>query len=388
LGSLRFILALLVVGSHLQLFGGAVFAVKAFFIVSGFYMALVINMRYHALPVASFYVSRLLRLLPLYWVISLLTLVAEFLLVPSGQYFNKELASPIAYSRGLDLSSLPIPVVIYIVVAVTTMLGLDTGTWLEFNRIGGALSYAPDFGANAVSVQELSPVQPGWSLGLELLFYLIAPFIVRRSIGVILGLCALSLAFRIVLISFGYSGDPWDRSLFPSELVYFLLGVLAYHLYVRLPKLQFSSRTELMLAAMAIGISIIYWPVDWFIRGNLIWNTAPYVLLATGMPFLFKLTKDNSLDANIGELSYPIYMCHALIIGLVLWSPLHDVPFIGSARPLKFVTFFLVIVAAFLLDRLVILPVDKLRVRFGAKKRIEARPILQDLGAISITGTS
>ena len=143
-----------------------------------------------------------------------------------------------------------------------------------------------------------------------------------------------------------------------------------------------------MLAAMAIGISIIYWPVDWFIRGNLIWNTVPYVLLATGMPFLFKLTKDNSLDANIGELSYPIYMCHALIIGLVLWSPLHDVPFIGSARPLKFVTLFLVIVAAFLLDRLVVLPVDKLRVRFGAKKRIEARPILQDLGAISITGTS
>jgi hypothetical protein len=42
LGSLRFILALLVVGSHLGAFGGATFAVKAFFI-SGFYMALVID---------------------------------------------------------------------------------------------------------------------------------------------------------------------------------------------------------------------------------------------------------------------------------------------------------------------------------------------------------
>ena len=39
---------------------------KSFFIISGFYMALVIDTRYYALPVSDFYTSRLLRLLPLY----------------------------------------------------------------------------------------------------------------------------------------------------------------------------------------------------------------------------------------------------------------------------------------------------------------------------------
>lgn len=382
MGLLRAILALLVVGSHLGAFGGATFAVKAFFIISGFYMALVIDTRYYALPVSSFYMSRALRLLPLYWVIGLLTLAAEVLLVPSGQSFSK-FASPIAYGKGLDLHSLPIPILIYIGVSVTTMLGLDTGTWLGFNRINGELSIAPGFGPDAVNVTELSPVEPAWSIGIELLFYLMAPFVVRRSIGCIVLLCALSLAVRIGLIIAGLSGEPWNRTFFPSELIYFLLGVLAYRLYAHLPKLQFSHRTELYFAGMVLAISVVYWPVDYITRPSLIWETVPYVLVAAGIPFLFKLTKNSALDANIGELSYPIYMCHALVMGLVAWSPPNNAPFLGSGRMRHAVTILLVIGTAFLLDRLVVLPIDKLRIRFGAKRRIESDPGIWNVAARS-----
>ena len=385
MGSLRFILALLVVGSHLNAFGGATFAVKAFFIISGFYMALVINTRYYKLPVSSFYASRLLRLLPLYWVVGLLTLAAEFLLVPHGQVLSR-IVSPLFYGRGLDLSSLPIPILIYAGIAVVTMLGLDTGQWLGFNRMTGQLSITPDYGPDATSVMGLSPVPQGWTVGLELLFYLIAPFLVRRPIRLIALLCVLSLAFRVALMIAGFSGNPWNRTLFPSELIYFLLGVLAYRLYVYLPHLKFSPRTEYCLAAMVLGVAIIYWPVDHVIRGSLVWETVPYILVAAGMPFLFKLTKDIALDANIGELSYPIYMCHGLIMGLVLWSPLNTAPFIGSGWPRQAVTIALVIGAAFLLDRLVVLPIDKLRTRFGAKKRIDRGVEFGNLRANSPSG--
>ncbi len=370
MGSLRFILALLVVGSHLGAFGGATFAVKAFFIISGFYMTLVIDTRYHKLSVWSFYASRLLRLLPLYWVVGALTLIAECLLVPPGQMMSK-MASPIFYASSLDLGSLPIPILIYAGVSDTTMFGLDTGQWLGFNRFSGELSLAPDFGPDAMSVMAISPVPQGWSVGLELLFYLIAPFIVRRSLWFLASLCALSLALRIVLMAAGFFGDPWNRTLFASELVYFLLGVLAYRLYLQLPRFNFSPRMELGLAAMVLGVAIIYWPIDHVIRGSLIWETVPYILVAVGMPFLFRLTKNISLDANIGELSYPIYMVHNLVIGLILWSPLNTAPFVGTGRPRYVLTIALVIAAAFLLDRLVALPIDRLRVRFGAQKRIE-----------------
>jgi len=112
-GLLRTFLALLVVGSHLGAFGGATFAVKAFFVISGFYMALVIDTRYYALPIADFYASRLLRLLPTYWVVGLLTVVAELLLVPHGQEFHW-LTSPIAHWTALDAFSLPVSIVLYI----------------------------------------------------------------------------------------------------------------------------------------------------------------------------------------------------------------------------------------------------------------------------------
>ena len=113
MGLLRIILALLVVGSHLGAFGGATFAVKAFFIISGFYMALVIDKRYYALPISNFYASRLMRLLPTYWVVGLLTLAAEILLAPHGEKLHP-MASPLAYGSGLDPTTLPLPILIYI----------------------------------------------------------------------------------------------------------------------------------------------------------------------------------------------------------------------------------------------------------------------------------
>jgi peptidoglycan/LPS O-acetylase OafA/YrhL len=383
LGFLRTILALLVVGSHLHAFGGAAFAVKSFFIISGFYMALVIDARYQALPVSDFYASRLLRLLPLYWVIGPMTLIAEIVLVPRGQYFDK-LASPLAYGAGLNLSSLPLAIIFYIGLSLTTLLGLDTGVWLGFDRVGGTLSVAPDFAPGAITVVALNPVPQGWTIGLELLFYALAPFIVRRSIWLIVSLCVLSLAFRLALIALGFSGEPWNRALFPSELIYFLLGVLGHRLYVVIPRLKLPARAETAFALAVLGIAIIYWPVEHFIRGSLIWhvwNTAPYLLIAAGIPFLFKLTKDNELDASIGELSYPIYMCHVLIFGLISWSPLNNAPFIGSGWPRYLFTIALVIAAAFALDRLIVLPIDKLRVRFGAKKRIEPKATSNNMKA-------
>jgi peptidoglycan/LPS O-acetylase OafA/YrhL len=327
------------------------------------------------LPVSSFYASRLLRLLPLYWLIGLLTVIAEMVLVPRGQYLDK-LASPLAYGAGLDLSSLPLAIIFYIGLSLTTMLGLDTGLWLGFNRVSGALSVAPDFAPGVTSVMALNPVPQGWTIGLELLFYALAPFIVRRSFQLIAALCLFSLAFRVALIVLGFSGEPWNRSLFPSELIYFLLGVLGYRLYLVIPRLKLTATMETAFALVVPTIAIIYWPVEHSLRGSLVWevwNTIPYLLIAVGIPFLFQLTKNNALDAYIGELSYPIYMCHVLIIGLLVWSPLYHVPFIGSGWPRYIFSIALVIAAAFFLDRVIVLPIDKLRLRFGAKNRSNLR---------------
>jgi peptidoglycan/LPS O-acetylase OafA/YrhL len=40
--------------------------------------------------------------------------------------------------------------------------------------------------------------------------------------------------------------------------------------------------------------------------------------IAFAAPFLFHAFKDNGLDRWIGDLSYPLYLCHLVVIGLVL----------------------------------------------------------------------
>ena len=148
---------------------------------------------------------------------------------------------------------------------------------------------------------------------------------------------------------------------------------------------------QTLFALAVLALAIVYWPVEHFVRGNPIWhvwNTAPYLLIAAGIPFLFKVTRDNALDANIGELSYPIYMCHVLILGLISWSPLNHAPFIGSGWPRYILSIALVIAAAFILDRAIVLPIDKLRVRFGAKNRIEPEAAFASVNADLPAGTT
>jgi peptidoglycan/LPS O-acetylase OafA/YrhL len=86
MGILRLILAISVVVMHCDpdlskwvLVGGQ-FAVKLFFIVSGFYMAMVLTEKYHGPgSVRLFYGNRLLRLLPTYYLVIAIALLVPWL---------------------------------------------------------------------------------------------------------------------------------------------------------------------------------------------------------------------------------------------------------------------------------------------------------------------
>jgi len=73
IGILRLFLAFCVIAGHSQMtvFGvlgpnWSVWAVQIFFVISGFYMALILNTSYRTLPVKSFYFSRAVRIYPTY----------------------------------------------------------------------------------------------------------------------------------------------------------------------------------------------------------------------------------------------------------------------------------------------------------------------------------
>ena len=85
MGILRLLLAIVVVCGHIfpaWLWGiQNVLAVKAFFVISGFYMALILTERYRRATL-QFYLNRLLRLLPLH--LAVLAIMVALIVVAPG----------------------------------------------------------------------------------------------------------------------------------------------------------------------------------------------------------------------------------------------------------------------------------------------------------------
>jgi peptidoglycan/LPS O-acetylase OafA/YrhL len=162
-----------------------------------------------------------------------------------------------------------------------------------------------------------------WTLVLELLFYVVAPFIVRKW-RLLTALLVGSLLIRYLVIHHALTHNiPLTDRFFPSELGFFLLGSLAYFLYRRVRTRAIAPRllTGITLSFVLFTLCYAYLPVDTRVRW-MIFRDAYYVVsLALAIPFLFLWTKKSRIDRFIGELSYPVYLTHVTVLTLLLNSP-------------------------------------------------------------------
>ena len=78
---------------------------------------------------------------------------------------------------------------------------------------------------------------PAWTLGVELTFYLIAPFILRgRALKYLLAIIVVSFLIKAGLSVAKLNYDPWTYRFFPAELGFFILGSVAYKISDRLDR--------------------------------------------------------------------------------------------------------------------------------------------------------
>jgi len=212
MGLLRLLLAVAVIIAHagplagIQSVGGDV-AVEAFFMISGFYMALVLNGKYHKGSYTLFISNRLLRLYPVYWVVVLLTMLVSVVC-----YFR--LGMPLKLGPWQQVAGhLSLGSWVGLVAANLFIIGQDVllfvgvdkqGNWFFTNRY--AQSFPP--------AHQLMMVHQAWSLSVEILFYLLAPFLVRRRSGTLVLVAAASLAVRLALYQLGLYHDPWNYRFF------------------------------------------------------------------------------------------------------------------------------------------------------------------------------
>lgn len=287
--------------------GGDV-AVKAFYIISGFYMSMVLTTKYLKKKngYKIFITNRALRLYPTYWAVLLgavgLSLVS---LGFTGSPFK--LAPYFAHFDEFNLTTF-----CYFIFTNIFIFGQDLSSFLEIDQTG-ALAFTSNFWPSSPKVLEFLLVPPAWTIGVELMFYLKAPFLVKRSNLFLAVLCAISIGWRLYFYQIGYDFDPWTYRFYPFELLFFLLGIFSHRIYQVINFEQIQMRSLGYATHFILLFTFLYQfvPFDWK-------DTLYLILITTLLPFIFQYSKNDRLDRKFGEYSYPIYISHFLVASIIM----------------------------------------------------------------------
>jgi peptidoglycan/LPS O-acetylase OafA/YrhL len=291
-------------------FLNAYYSVQLFFVVSGFYMAFVIDTKYgkQAGGTRQFYLNRIFRLLPTY----LFVLFTYSLIV----YCLRRAGSTPHFGWWSHYHTLfgnnHIIVFSYLVVSNLCMVGLDI---------------APFFSINGVSAHDYTVIPPAWSIGMELCFYLLAPWLVRAKLKTLVSLLCVSSLIRIGLISFRshLPPGPWEppgQRILLTELAYFVLGIISYkYIYKNLIKIEKRKTMRVYMFVSLAGSVLVACFSGVTLYADRPWQTcfqSAYLSLATALmiPGLFSLTRRSTVDRFVGYFSYPLYLTHYPVICL------------------------------------------------------------------------
>ncbi|MCC6470813.1 MAG: acyltransferase [Alphaproteobacteria bacterium] len=317
MGLLRLYLALCVVQAHagsipgfehIGLFSGRT-SVRLFFVISGFYMAMVLNTKYRrADDTLLFYWNRAMRLMPTYWIVAAAT-VALFVLLDRALLAERTVSLGAWWA---DFARLTPASQAGIVLANLFGIGQDWLYLASFDADGARWApFQTELGHNGINYLLIPPF---FTVALEIYFYLMAPFTLRAGWARPAAICAAGLGYHLLLIAPGIWGLPLGYHLFPSTLFFFYLGGSGYHLLALVrakDRPGCSAATGFWLVLIGIGAAIYH------VHGLPIFLGC--TLFALAVPVLFAWTSKVAVDRLAGELSYAIYVVHFPVMNFFVY---------------------------------------------------------------------
>ena len=284
LGTLKFILAIVIIVSHthtylpipgIEWFHQGVAAVIGFFIISGFITKLTLSRKYSLNNLLPFYRDRLLRIYPQY----LFYLILSFIFLALTGHIS------------LTLRALTILTNVFLL-----PINLDSLLPVSFFQN---------------SYDALIP--PAWYLGTELQFYLIAPLLFRLVPAQILGF--LAAVFVFTLAAFGSLDTRlFGSRLLPAVLLFYLTGFLLYD--IKTSQYQRKLKQGLLLTLWLAAFILIF-----ILKKagtiNLSYNCPVLVGYLVLLPLIYLLVqkaKRTKFDDLLGNISYGMYLNHFLLI--------------------------------------------------------------------------
>lgn len=326
LGSYRIVLALLVALSHIDTtiegLNPGVIAVVCFYLVSGYVMTGLIRTHYAKIDKAwYFYLDRILRLFPHYLAIASITF-AWFVLTGSHTDYLK--TQPSSFNIISNLLVVP-------------------QNYFMFNN-------ASDFAL----------VPPSWSLGAEIQFYLVLPFVLLLNLRKAVMIFS-TLVYLCAVI--GFIDTEWfGYRLLPGVLFMFVLGSLLFDLHQ-------SSALGYHGEHLVYGVIATVFVLAVFLSHGhelyLSYNRETMLGLIIGFAALNSLARRTRhyLDDAFGNLSYGVFLNHFL----VKWT-FFDGQVNGIRNVIAYLSISLFI--AFVLYHVVERPVLSLRKKLRTSKSI------------------
>jgi peptidoglycan/LPS O-acetylase OafA/YrhL len=335
-------------------------AVQSFFLISGFYMALVLNEKYNQPgQYTVFLKQRFLRLYPTYFILLVAVLLIDLTVSgitghPWGSlkvwHDNLPLLSP------AGVAFLALENLIIFGQDVVMLLGLDPATG-AFHLFGLNNAVKPTSGSFFLLIGT------SWSLAVEFSFYVLAPVLVCRPVRVQIAIFAFCFIVRAAtFLTYPYDAYHAIYFLFPPNLFFFVAGSLSYVLYKNYQaQLKTIASSKPWIFVIFGLIALDYCRFPYTRQLYLIWMPLVFVMV----PLLFAVTCRNRLDRLIGELSYPCYLIHAHVL-------MFTVPLFSASRYqwlLGPVSIVLTLILSYLFYRLIETKTERFRESLYQKSR-------------------
>ncbi len=305
MGFARVLLALAVFFYHTGWIGNVALlspwkAIYAFFIISGFYMSFVLNQKYIGKrnSYLLYITNRLLRIYPLYWLLLILSI----------------LLSGVLFLLGKESYGIQSFMNFYSYLYSTNNLLLWLSIVYEVIRHISLIIHSGYFYTDP-QVVFFSTLGMTWTLNHEILFYLLAPVLVRSK-----GILRYIKIFVVVFIAYLFFHYRWldfrlTSYFFIHSLVYFILGYVSFLLFERFQLHKISVRLASVGTVILWAVIMCYLLLPlphlqykWMVIEDWIF----YALIVCTLPFAFQFSNRFRWDRKIATLSYPIYMSHLL----------------------------------------------------------------------------
>lgn len=313
INSLRFIAALAVIITHVELLKG-VYGMKSywknpivfnlggmgvyfFFVLSGFlitYLLLVEKEKYKIIKIKDFYMRRILRIWPLYYLI----VIIGFFILPKFDPFH------ISYLEESFNNNFTENLILYVLILPNLAFSL----YPAVPNIGQA-----------------------WSIGVEEQFYLAWPWIISKSKHILKTLLIIIAGLFLLKVGVLILGNFYGNTQWYGPLKLFIAmskfecmaigGIGAFFLFSKNNILNiFYNRYILLFSIVCIPL-LIYITPNFLQDGiHIVYSILFLIIILNVSNNTIKFNFENKLFNYLGKISYGIYMYHFMVIPAVLYT--------------------------------------------------------------------